>query len=325
LQSFACFSRWAVSVLLLSAVLAENAAAQQDPVVAPDLGSAEAYLAPLVESRADEDAFVAKLFSLGDEEVLRLSQLSGRLGRLAGESEESVAIRSEMAARKSRLEWLCDASLKHYAESARVRNFRGNLFYDNLNRRHEAAKEWHMAVSLDSKFSEPYNNLGMHYFHNGNYALGFQNMDKALDLEPGNPDFCFNMAQNYLLFRKEVEKKRGWSNKRVYKEAMKLSKRAVKSAPEDYQLLEDYAVNFLAAEGFGLKTDWKDAARAWKAAREHAPNKVKLFYTWLNEGRAWKQLDRDKDARRCFESALEILPGNEVAQRLLNGLDQDAS
>ena len=309
------------SMSLSFPVLAQEAAPEQSATVE----AATVYLAPLEAQRADKDAYIETLESMGDREVMRLGVLLELLRSGTAETpEQATAYQLEMKECLQKLSWLCESGLRNYAEDARVRNFRGNILYDNFGKQVEGVKEWHTAISLDSKYSHPYNNLGMHYFHVGRYPLGFQNMDKALELEPKNPDFLFNMAQNYLIFSPEVEKHRGWPKKKVYKEAMKLSSRAVKEDPEDYQLLEDYAVNYLAAENFGIKADWKDAAKAWQAAREYAPSPVKVFYTWLNEGRMWKRAGRDKDALRCFEEAQKIIPNNEVVQRLIDGLDEDA-
>ncbi len=299
----------------------------QEAAPEPDTGVEEAtvYLAPLEALRADKEAYVEMLESMGDREVMRINVLLEILRSGKTDSpEQATAYQLEMKECLRKLTWLCESGLRNYAEDARVRNFRGNILYDNFGKQVEGVKEWHTAISLDSNYSQPYNNLGMHYFHVGRYPLGFQNMDRALELEPKNPDFLFNMAQNYLIFSQEVEKQRGWSKKKVYKEAMKLSSRAVKEAPEDYQLLEDYAVNYLAAENFGIKADWKDAAKAWQAAREYAPTPVKVFYTWLNEGRMWKLAGRNKDALRCFEEAQKIIPDNDVVQRLIDGLDDEA-
>lgn len=282
------------------------------------------YLGPLLELVGDEAAFVEKMEHMGDEEIVRLEELEDIFRFGHPPREEVEGLRLEVRERLNRLSWLCETSLAHFSENARVRNFRGNVFYDRFGRQVDGVKEWHMAVMLDDAYGDPHNNLGMHYFHVGRYPLGFKHMDRALELEPNNPDFCFNMAQNYLIFGPEVEKKRGWRQKKIYKEAMKLSKRAVEHAPDDYQLLEDYAVNFLAAQNFDVKADWKDAARAWQAAREHAPDDTKRFYTWLNEARAWIKKGDEDDARRCLEEALKIIPRSEIAQRLLDNLNEDA-
>lgn len=281
------------------------------PVVDP------AFLEPLTALAGDETAFVDQLWMMGNAQFERLDTLGAEIA-LSTNASDVQAKRNEMRACVAKLQAIAGLGLKTFDHNARVHNFNGTVFYDALGRPLDGVKEWLAAVSLDSGYSDPYNNLGMHYFHAGDYTLGFQNMDKALELEPKNPDYCFNMAQNYLIYRPQTEKHRGWDAEKVYKEAMKLSRKATKLAPEDYEILEDYAVNFLAAENFGVKPDWKEATKAWVAARERANTPTQTFFTWLNEGRAWRDLGNKKEAKRCFEQALALLPGNEATTRLLN-------
>lgn len=283
-----------------------------------------AYLEPLRALVGDENAFVDQLWVMGNIQFERLETLKIELTQTA-DPEVIKATSSEIGLCVARLKALSELGLQSYDHNARVHNFNGTVAYDVLGRQMDGVKEWHAAVSLDTKYSDPYNNLGMHYFHAGNYALGFQNMDKALELEPKNPDYCFNMAQNYLIYRPQTEAHRGWDAKRVYKEAMKLSKKAAKLAPDDFEILQDYAVNFLAAENFQVEPDWKGAVKAWQAAREHAPTKLNVYYTWLNEGRAWRAMENDKEAKRCFEEAMRNIPhgiDRTVTQRLLDDVSE---
>lgn len=288
-----------------------------------------AYLAPLSALAGNETAFVDQLWTMGNTEFENLSTKQAELGQLQNEAEVD-AKRAEIALCVAHLKALAEFGVKSYEQNARVRNFNGTVAYDAFNRQMDGVKEWLAAVSLDSEYSDPYNNLGMHYFHAGEYALGFQNMDRALELEPKNPDYCFNMAQNYLIYRPQTETQRGWDAKRIYKEAMKLSKKATKLAPDDFEILQDYAVNFLAAENFGEKPDWKAAAKAWENARKHAKRDVDLYFTWLNEGRSWRALGNTEEARRCFQEAVaatERNPGltlhKDLPQRLLAEVSGD--
>ena len=308
-----------IVALLFSGVARAQEAAPADE----SLAMPETYLDPLKAVESDEAAFVEQLWSMGNAEFEQIDSIREKISRREIALPEAEAAQREILLRIRQLKTLADYAVQRYGQNARVRNFNGNVFYDALGQQEAGLKEWHTAVSLDRNYSNPYNNLGMHYFHIGRYPLGFQNMDKALDLEPKNPDFCFNMAQNYLIFRPQTEEYRGWSAKKVYKEAMKLSKKATKLAPDDYELLEDYAVNFLAAENFGVKPDWKGAIAAWRAAREHAQEDVDRFYTWLNEGRMWRELDKSDEALRCFREALALQPGSKITQRLISELEAD--
>jgi len=280
------------------------------------------FLEPIKALTGDREAFLDKLWAMGNAEMSRIGDLKVELAGMLQEHEAKQR-RDEIAVRQANLEALCALAMQSFEQSASVRNFHGTVLYDIFGEELEGVKEWHTAVSLDSSYSDPYNNLGMYYFHAGEYRLGFQNMDKALELDPKNPDYCFNMAQNYLIYRPQTEEIRGWSADKVYKEAMKYSKKATKLAPEDYEILVDYAVNFLAAENFGLEPDWKEAIEAWRVARVKAPTDVDKFYTWLNEGRAWRSLDKVKEARKCFEEALALQPQNAKTKELIESLSAE--
>ena len=99
---------------------------------------------------------------------------------------------------------------------------------------------------------------------------------------------------------------------------MRKSKGAARYAPNDYDLLTDYAVNFYAAENFDLEADWLEAAKAWEAARAKAMTDVQRFYTWLNEARAWGFAEDWKRAAERVDEALKLRPDSESAQALLD-------
>jgi tetratricopeptide (TPR) repeat protein len=315
-------------LVMVSYRVMAQAAAIDVPAPVPQAEAAPevdpAYLEPLKALSGDENAFVDQLWTMGNGEFERIETLESELaeGRIASEMK---AKHDEIRLCVARLKAIAALGLKTFDHNARVHNFNGTVYYDALGQPLDGVKEWLAAVSLDSKYSDPYNNLGMHYFHTGNYTLGFQNMDRAMELEPKNADYCFNMVQNYLNFYPQAQEYRGWDAKRVYKEAMKLSKKATKLAPDDFEILQDYAVNFLWITNLKEEPDWKASIKAWREARRHAPKKVNVYFTWLNEGRAWRSLGNKEEAKRCFETALHNLPEGEedfTTKRLLQEVSE---
>ena len=103
----------------------------------------------------------------------------------------------------------------------------------------------------------------------------------------------------------------------MYKEAMKLSKQAAELRPTDYELAQDYAVNFFAAAQLGVEADWAKAAAAWQDARARATQLDQVFYTWLNEARSWLNGSENTKAAACLQEALKIDPNNAIARQLL--------
>jgi Tfp pilus assembly protein PilF len=222
---------------------------------------------------------------------------------------------------------LIDHAYRHllqvYPENAKALNFYGELLYDHFGDQVTAVKNWRLAAAYDDTLSAPHNNLGLHYCHNGDYRMGLRELDKALELEPDHPDYHFNLAQIYLVNGPQVKEIKGWSAKKTYRQAMAHSKRAAELSPDDYVLLQDYAVNFFAAENYGVKADWAAAAAAWASARAKARNETDEFFTWLNEARAWIENKDDERAEPCLKSALALKPDSAVVQQLIDKVGKE--
>lgn len=231
---------------------------------------------------------------------------------LAKEKKQSARTRLENV-RKA-----YEYALKHWPNNAKAQTYYGETLYDHFGDVAGALRAWQLATALDPKLSTPLNDLAIHYCHEGQYAMGLDYYDRAIKLDPKNPDYLFNLAQMYLVNFPFIQKARKWEKARVYREAMKLSKKASDLAPDDFDLAQDYAVNFFAAADFGVKADWKKAATAWQKTRTLARKPDETFYTWLNEGRVWLQSGKKDKAAACIEEALKIIPDSETAQRLLS-------
>ncbi|MBX7255796.1 MAG: hypothetical protein K1Y02_05505 [Candidatus Hydrogenedentes bacterium] len=237
---------------------------------------------------------------------------------LAGQGEKEDAS-DRMKQRQQRFELIEKAYnvlLGHYPHNARAQNYYGEFLYDCKGDQMGAIKAWKIAIAEDSKLSLPYNNLGIHYCHRGDIALGLEYQRKAVDLDPDNPDYKYNLAQTYLINWPEVQKELKWDKKKVFFEAMKLSRRAAELKPDDYELLEDYAVNFFAADRFEVEPNWNDAAKAWEQARAKARRTDQVFYTWLNEARVRIRQPEYEQAMICLDEALKLEPTSDVAKKL---------
>ena len=215
--------------------------------------------------------------------------------------------------------------LSHYPQNARAVNYYGEYLYDYAGRIDLAVQRWLIAIGLDSELPQPYNNLGIHYFHHGRIEKGLSNLHRALKLDPKNAEVHFNLAQMYLIYFPQLEEILRTSRPRIFRDAMTYSRNATRYAPDDYEILEDYAVNFYAAENFGVEADWSEATRAWKNARSHARNERELYYTWLNEGRIWIRLEEWSKAADSLEEAIQLLPESEAGRELLDQVRDEMS
>ncbi len=211
-----------------------------------------------------------------------------------------------------------ELALQRYPGHAALHNYYGELLFDRFDEQDKGVAEWRKALELDAKQARACNNLGIYLCHAGVYAEGLADLDKAVLLEPDNPDFLYNIAQMYLAYWPRVMEIRKWSADELYKAAMKASETAVRCDPNDFTLAVDYAQNFFVAEQMNLAPDWEGAAKAWQFARKLVRNQEEEFNSWLNEGRVWYKAGNGGKAVKCCEEALKIRPQSMVAQELMN-------
>ncbi len=210
-----------------------------------------------------------------------------------------------------------ELALQRYPGHAEMHNYYGELLFDRFDEQEKGVAEWKEAVKLDGKLGRAYNNLGIYLCHAGGYAEGLGDLDKAVSLEPDNPDYQYNLAQIYLAHWPQVMQIRKWSADELYKAAMTASESAARFSPQDFDLVVDYARNFLMAEPLGVTPDWEGAARAWQAARLLVRNEEERFNTWLNEARVWYKAGKGGKAAKCCEEALKLRPQSVAAKELL--------
>jgi len=291
--------------------------AAAEPVEAPPAApeSLDA-LRPLM----DDEATLVDALHRFDKRARELGEWEKEQARAhAARGEEDLA-KEKMEERHERFLQVDRAykeALGRYPNNAELNNNYGEFLYDVALRFAAAIKHWKTASILDPELSKPRNNLAIHYCHVGDYSQGLRYFDDALRLEPDNPDYLFNLAQVYLVHSPQMQKLRNWDAERVYREAMKLSRKATELAPSEFSLAQDYAVNFFAGANAGYEVDWRKAAKAWQRARPLARDKDEEYFTWLNEARVWLREGDKEQAARCLREALKIRPESPVARQLL--------
>jgi len=222
---------------------------------------------------------------------------------------------------RRRVEWIGTAwtyVLDRYPNNPRANNYYGEYLYDFRGQQMDALSHWRKAMQLDPEYAPPYNNMGIHNFHRGEYERGLTQLEKALELDPENPDYLYNMVQMYMIHFPQIGEIKERSREKLYKDAMKMAAKAADIAPDDFDIVQDHAVSFFAAENFGVEPDWEAAADAWKRVVPLARSEDEQFYALLNLGRVLLRSDAPRRAAEPIERALELRPNNEVAKRLLD-------
>jgi tetratricopeptide (TPR) repeat protein len=285
----------------------------------PELPPALRGLSSLLE---EPEKFTDTLREIDKRDKKRVQTLLDRTQMLdpAGQQAEIDALIAEAGAIMDTVRAAYEVGLYHHAENARLRNYYGELLLDGYSDEQQAALAWREALTADPKLAAAHANLGMYLCAKGNTDMGLPHLDEAIDLEPGNATFYYNLSRVYLLRRDDAAATRGWDQVNLYKRAMEASKKAVEMAPHDFEFLQDYAVNFFAARDLDIQPDWDEAAKAWQRARAHAPSLASVFFAWLNEARAYVWAGDRARAEQSLLQALRIRPDHPDATAMLEGL-----
>ncbi len=305
-----------ILMLLYAASIFADSADTQSRTLPPD---APEEFEVLREALHDQATFERQMrvFDRLHIGIARALYIKAREHEEAGEAEEALAASAQAQHHLQLVKEAYDMGLARFGRSAVLHNYYGELLHDFLARPNEAAQYWRRAVQLDPKLARAHGNFGMYAMHNGMYGMGLDSMDRALELEPNNPDLLFNMTQVYLAHFPQIMQHRKWDRPRVYREAMKLSARAARLAPHAFDVVRDYALNYFLAEDFGAPVKWRDAARAWEKAREAANTDAERFNTWLNEARVHIRNNDSRRAQACLEQARAIWPDSPLVEQLL--------
>lgn len=257
-------------------------------------------------------------FDLQQQKLLEWDGDLARKHAAAGQRDLASIQAEESSRRKALIERAWVFTLQYYPNNPRANNYYGEFLYDYRGRIAEALQKWLLATRMNEDFASPHNNLGIHYFHVGDYDNGLNHLGKALKLDPKNPDFLYNLSQMYVIHFPQIRQKYKMSEKELYREAMRLSKKAAKYAPDDYEIVKDYAMNFFAGANFGIEVDWGQGAEAWVQARALSRNAQDRFYCHLQEGRAWIRADESARALASLNEARAFEPDSVVVQNLIH-------
>jgi len=201
-----------------------------------DAGALSSELSGL-QTLAGDDQHIVDAVREFDILQQKLADWDFEMARIHSEAGQDALAKMKVEQARRRLNLIAEAYefvLSHHKASARANNYYGELLCDRFNEIDRAVRLWELALVLNPDFSPPYNNLGIFYCHVGQYSKGLKHYLAALELDPDNPDYLFNLAQTYLLHGPQVRELMGWDAERVYREAMAASRKAVRFAPQDF-------------------------------------------------------------------------------------------
>ena len=122
-----------------------------------------------------------------------------------------------------------------------------------------ARTQYENSKQLDPKNPAVWNNLANYYGENGELTNAFADYTEAIRLDPTEPVYYQNFATTVYLYRKDAKEYYNFNEAQVFDKALDLYRQAMKLAPNDVVLAENYAESYYGIKP--LRTN--DALVAW--------------------------------------------------------------
>jgi tetratricopeptide (TPR) repeat protein len=226
-----------------------------------------------------------------DEETDRWMLENDRLAA-AGAGDSAVTLRLRMKQRFEPVE-------KAYREflQRNPKHVKGHLafgsFLNDLGREDEAAAHYLVARDLDPKNPAAWNNLAIYYGHNSPVTNAFLCYEKAIELDPSEPNYYQDFATTVYLFRRDATNHYRITEQQVFDKSLALYQRALTLSSNDFKVATDLAQTY-----YGINPPRvRDALQAWEETLKLAANDVERQGVRLHLAR-WHRTAGDADAAR---------------------------
>lgn len=241
------------------------------------------YLEYLKVLQADQDA--------EDEIDKWLKDEGGFASAGAARSEAGLNLRIQQ-----RIKPVRDAYAKFiekYPQHADVRLAYGSFLME-IGEEEEAEKQMEKGRELDPTNPAAWNNLANHYGHRGPVKKAFEYYAKAMELEPKEPVYPWNLATTTYLFRHDAKEFYKIDEQQVFDRALKLYEQAQKLDPTNIVLAVDLAQTY-----YGIKPmRTNQALLAWSNALALAKNTIEQQGIYLHLARVELNTGYFEEARQ---------------------------
>lgn len=226
-----------------------------------------------------------------DEETDRWMLENDRLAA-AGAGDSAATLRLRMKQRFAPVE----KSYRDFLER-NPKHVKGHLafgsFLNDLGREDEAAAHYLVARDLDPKNPAAWNNLAIYYGHNSPVTNAFLCYEKAIELDPLEPNYHQDFATTVYLFRRDATNHYRISEQQVFDKAIGLYRRALTLSSNDFKVATDLAQTY-----YGINPPRvRDALQAWDEALKLAGDDAERQGVRLHLAR-WHRTAGDVEAAR---------------------------
>lgn len=154
-------------------------------------------------------------------------------------------------------------------------------FLNDMGDENGQAAQLEKALQLDPGNPAIWNNLANYYGHEGELIKAFQFYEKAIALNPSESVYYENLASTVSLYRKDAREYYHVDEQKVFDKAMELYARALQLDPGNFPLATDLAQTYYLIRP--MRTE--DALRAWTNALSIARDEVEREGVYIHLAR----------------------------------------
>jgi tetratricopeptide (TPR) repeat protein len=228
-----------------------------------------------------------------------------------GAGLESITLNARIEKRFAPVKKAYEEFLQRSPTHMRARLAYGS-FLNDIHEEEAAQLQWEKAREGDPKNPAAWNNLANYYGHNGPVSNSFRYYAKAIELDPTESTYYFNLATTVYLFRRDATNFYKITEQQVFEKAMGLYRKALELDPDNFVLATDYAQSYY---GFDPKLTgdaeqdrkikqkhFDDAIAAWQQAFKLASDDVERQGVLVHYARLQINADRFEEARKNLEA-----------------------
>lgn len=329
---------------LLSALVATNSAGAVSNVVERTTGL-PVNIAQLNDPAEKEYLKLLEMDDAAQAEVDRWIQDNNKF-KEQGAEIEAITLNARIKKRFEPVKKAYEEFLQRNPNHARARLAYGS-FLNDIHEEEAAERQWEKAREADPTSPAAWNNLANHYGHNGPVTNSFRYYAKAIELDPAESTYYYNLATTVYLFRRDATNFYKISEQQVFEKAMGLYRKALELDPDNFALATDYAQSYY---GFDPKLTgdaeqdqkikqkhFSDAMAAWQHAFKLAGDDIERQGVLLHYARLQINAGRFDDARQNLnaitndmfrttkQNLVKKLDGKETAKNKSYPLDQSST
>jgi len=221
------------------------------PVTTTDTNAAERIEAEYQALLRLDDASLTEI----QEMIKKWNAQQGTEIGVTSEEQLQKQVRSKIEAVKQSYQKFLHANPKHVRAMIAY-----GSFLEDIQEEAEGVQWWLKARDLDPKNAAVRNNLANHYSHSGEPKRAIEEYEAAIQIQPSEPVYHFNLGNTLYLFRRDAVALKGGTEAEMLERALECFRKARDLEPGNYDYATAYAETF-----YGLKNpNWQRAIEGWE-------------------------------------------------------------